>query len=156
MESVGVGKTSCFFFPEKVFEPYQDCALILASAFHLVLYSAFLNSLLLIFRRSWFFVSLRKKPAFIHKSGLQSLNVKIVFSTKYYEYLFPEFLTLTERYEVTTLRSKLCASVKEINHNREDRSRTLCWCWRISNQIYSQWILALVSHWSVCKGRKIY
>lgn len=33
-------------------------------------------------------------------------------------FYFTEFLTLTERYEVTTLRSKLCASVKEMNHNR--------------------------------------
>ena len=40
-------------------------------------------------------------------------------NNKIRKFFYLEFLTLTERYEVTTLRSKFWSCIKEMNHNRE-------------------------------------
>jgi hypothetical protein len=70
-------------------------------------------------------VKSKKVWCFLHYYSMNILNYLVSSANTTFKIIFPnvlEFLTLTERYEVTTLRSKLCASVKEINHNRQDVS----------------------------------
>jgi hypothetical protein len=68
-------------------------------------------------------VKSKKSMDCLHYHTMNILNNFVSTTKMTFIIIFPnvlEFLTLTERYEVTTLRSKLCASVKEINHNRQD------------------------------------